>query len=332
MPDILSQGEIDALLTALSSGEVTAEDIRREDGASRIRPYDFKRAMRFSKEHLRTISRIHELYSRLLATYLSVQARTVVQVLIASVDQVPYEEFVRSIPEVTVLHVIDVKTLGGKFLVEMGNNVASAMLDRLLGGLGHKIDAEHRFTDIDILVMERLFARSLPSLSAAWAGIADLQFTYDGLEINPQFIQIANQNDVVLVVSLAVSIGPVSGLINLCMPHVVLETVMPRLSNRFAFATPQRDGVDASVQSRLLSMHMGSVEVGLKAEIGHTSIRVDEFLGLKAGDVIALDQPIDRPLTIRVGEEPKYWGYPGTTRGRYALKISRVVEEGVEVE
>ncbi|MHB1682716.1 MAG: flagellar motor switch protein FliM [Bacilli bacterium] len=332
MPDILSQGEIDALLTALSSGEVSAEDIRREDGASRIRPYDFKRAMRFSKEHLRTISRIHELYSRLLATYLSVQARTVVQVLIASVDQVPYEEFVRSIPEVTVLHVIDVKTLGGKFLVEMGNNVASAMLDRLLGGLGHKIDVEHRFTDIDILVMERLFARSLPSLSAAWAGIADLQFTYDGLEINPQFIQIANQNDVVLVVSLAVSIGPVSGLINLCMPHVVLETVMPRLSNRFAFATPQRDGVDASVQSRLLSVHMGSVEVGLKAEIGHTSIRVDEFLGLKAGDVIALDQPIDRPLTIRVGEEPKYWGYPGTTRGRYALKISRVVEEGVEVE
>ncbi len=332
MPDILSQGEIDALLTALSSGEVSAEDIRREDGASRIRPYDFKRAMRFSKEHLRSISRIHELYSRLLATYLSVQARTVVQVLVASVDQVPYEEFLRSIPEVTVLHVIDVEALGGKFLVEMGSNVAAAMLDRLLGGLGHKIDTDHRLTDIDILVMERLFTRSLPTLRAAWSGIADLQFTYDGLEINPQFIQIANQNDVVLVVSLAVSIGPVSGLINLCMPHVVLETVMPRLSNRFAFATPQRSGVDASAQSRLLSKHMNSIEVGVRAEVGHASIRVDEFLGLKAGDVIALEQPIDRPLTIRVGEEPKYWGYPGTMRGRYALKISRVVEEGAELE
>ncbi|MHB1627318.1 MAG: flagellar motor switch protein FliM [Bacilli bacterium] len=332
MPDILSQGEIDALLSALSSGEVSAEDIRREDTASRIRPYDFKRAMRFSKEHLRSISRIHELYSRLLATYLSVQARTVVQVLVASVDQVPYEEFLRSIPEVTVLHVIDVEALGGKFLVEMGSNVAAAMLDRLLGGLGHKIDADHRLTDIDILVMERLFTRSLPTLRAAWAGIADLQFTYDGLEINPQFIQIANQNDVVLVVSLAVSIGPVSGLINMCMPHVVLETVMPRLSNRFAFATPQRSGVDASAQSRLLSRHMNSIEVGVRAEVGHASIRVDEFLGLKAGDVIALEQPIDRPLAIRVGEEPKYWGYPGIARGRYALKISRMVEEGAELE
>ena len=328
MPEVLSQGEIDALLSALTSGELTAEDIKREDESLRIRNYDFKRALKFSKEHIRTIERIYEHFSRLYATFLSAQLRTMVQLAVASVEQLPYEEFVRSIPAVTVLNVIDVMPVTGKILLEMAPNIAYAMLDRLLGGEGQIIDSGHRFTEIDTYVLERLFTRSLPYFSTAWNGIAELQFSYDTLEINPQFIQIANPNDIVLVVSLSITIGEVAGMLNLCMPHMVLEPIMPRLNTRFAMATPQRQGQDFEQQVEKLSRHMDNVEVYMRAELGYASIQFEDIMNLAVGDVITLEQRVDSPLYVKVGDELKYRGLPGIMHGHNAVKIAQVVEEG----
>ncbi len=331
MPEVLSQGEIDALLSALTSGELSAEEIKRDDAQMRVRAYDFKRAMRFSKEHLRTISRIYEHYSRLLANYLSAQTRTVVQLGVTSVDQVPFEEFVRSVPSVTVIHVIDVQPLGGKFLLELGTDLSFALLDRLFGGTGRGGINGHKLTEIDTMVLERLFSRSLPTMAAAWSGITELSLTYDSLEINPQFIQIVNPNDIVLVVSLSVTIGSVHGQINICMPHVVLETVMPRLSARFAFSGSQHHGLNANhEQSELLAKHMDRVSIMMTAELGRTEIPVNDLMNLQLGDVLSLDQRISEPLAVRVGDEVKYRGFAGKARGRYALKITQVVEEGME--
>ncbi len=327
MVDILSQGEIDALLSALSSGELSAEDARRNDETGRLRAYDFRRAMRFSKDHLRSISRIYEQYARLLATYFAVQLRLPAQIQVESVTQLPYVEFARSLPTETVLHLIDVRPSGGKFLLEVSPEVASALLDRLLGGMGQADTLQRKLTDIDIQVMERLFARSLPSLSSAWSGVADMHFTYDSLEMNSQFIQIANQTDVVLVVSLSVAIGTGSGMMNVCMPHTVLEPIMPRLSSRFVLAGQN----DAPQQpSDELVRYMNQVTVTIKAEIGSARVRFDQLLGLQLGDVIALEQPIEDDLSIKVGEKLTFRGRPGTRRGHYAVRITRAVGDGDE--
>jgi len=331
MAEVLSQNEIDALLSALTSGEVSADDIRRDDHQSHARPYDFKRAMRFSKEHLRTISRIYEHFARLLATYFSAQLRTVVQLSVASVDQLPYEEFVRSIPAVTVLHVLDVQPLGGKFLMEVPINVTHVMLDRLLGGNGSMPIADRRLTEIDTLVLERLTMGSLHTLSTAWSAVAELDFLYDTLEVNPQFIQIANQTDVVLVVSLAITLGNQTGILTICMPHVVLEPLMSRLSARFAFASPKTNEDPELLQSKL-QYHMDRVEVWMKVELGYAEILVDEFLELQSGDIIMLEQLVGESLFVKVGDELKYRGQPGSHRGRYAARIEQVVEEGAEFE
>ncbi|MCI0183597.1 flagellar motor switch protein FliM [Sulfoacidibacillus ferrooxidans] len=329
MPEVLSQGEIDALLSALTSGELSAEEIKRDDAQLRVRSYDFKRAMRFSKEHLRTISRIYEHYSRLLANYLSAQTRTVVQLGVTSVDQVPFEEFVRSVPAVTVIHVIDVDPLGGKFLMEVSTDLSFAILDRLFGGTGQAVVRGHKLTEIDTMVLEKLFSRSLFTLSSAWSSIVELNLSYDSLEINPQFIQIVNPNDIVLVVALSVVIGSVQGMINICMPHVVLESVMPRLSSRFAFSgSKQGNSLIDHEKSELLVKHMDRVEVEMTAELGRTEIQVNDLLHLQLGDVLPLEQAISVPLAMRVGDEVKYRGFAGKVRGRYALKITQVVEEG----
>ena len=132
--EILSQSEIDALLSALSTGEVSADQIKQEEVERKVKVYDFKRALRFSKEQIRSLTRIHENLARLLTTYFSAKLRTYVQISVASADQVPYEEFIRSIPKMTVLLLYELPPLTGRMLIEINPNIAYAMLDRVLGG------------------------------------------------------------------------------------------------------------------------------------------------------------------------------------------------------
>ncbi len=333
MADVLSQSEIDALLFALNSGEVTAEDMRREDQSGRVKTYDFKRAMRFSKEHIRTISRIYEQCSRLLTTYFSAQLRTAVQLSVASVDQLPYEEFIRSIPSFTVLHLFDVRPMDGKFLMVVPPNTVYPMLDRLLGGYGELLRVDRHLTEIEMSVLERLFSRSVSAFTASWKSVADLQFAYDSLEVNPQFISVVNQSDVVLVVSLSLSIGNITGIVSICMPHVVLEPLLGRLSTRFTLASPHaHDQQMDERQVQILTQQIDKVQVWLKVMLGQTKIPIDDLLHLSPGDVIPLEQPVSSGLSVLIGEEEKYLGHPGTHRGRYAIKITDVVEDGVAVE
>jgi flagellar motor switch protein FliM len=137
MADVLSQNEIDSLLAALSSGEMDADELKKNTGPEKkVKVYDFKRALRFSKDQIRSLTRIHENYARLLTTYFSAQLRTFVQITVVSVDQLPYDEFIRSIPKMTILNMFEAYPLEGRLVMEINPNIAYSMLDRLLGGPG----------------------------------------------------------------------------------------------------------------------------------------------------------------------------------------------------
>src|SRR3954452_11564599 len=144
--DILSQNEIDALLSALSTGEMSAEDMKTEEQTRKVKVYDFKRALRFSKDQIRSLTRIHENFARLMTTYFSAQLRTYVQINVASVDQIPFEEFIRSIPKMTILNVFEVPPLEGRIIMEVNPNIAYAMMDRMMGGKGTSINKVDNLT------------------------------------------------------------------------------------------------------------------------------------------------------------------------------------------
>lgn len=112
---------------------------KKEDETRKVKVYDFKRALRFSKDQIRSLTRIHENFARLLTTFFSAQLRSYVQITVASVDQIPFEEFVRSIPNMTLINVFEVPPLDGNILMEINPNIAYSMLDRLMGGAGEVI-------------------------------------------------------------------------------------------------------------------------------------------------------------------------------------------------
>src|SRR5690625_3852479 len=195
--DVLSQNEIDALLSALSSGEMDAEQLKEEEEDKKVKVYDFKRALRFSKDQIRSISRIHDNFARLLSTYFSGQLRTYVNINVASVDQIPYEEFIRSIPAMTILNVYSVAPLDGRILMEVNPNIAYALLDRLLGGKGDSISKIENLTEIDTMLMSQLFEKAIPSLSEAWTSLVEIDPVLEDLEVNPQFLQMVSPNETV---------------------------------------------------------------------------------------------------------------------------------------
>jgi flagellar motor switch protein FliM len=55
MTEVLSQDEIDQLLTAISSGEVSTEEPIAQVDQRKIKIYDFKRPDKFSKDQIRTV-------------------------------------------------------------------------------------------------------------------------------------------------------------------------------------------------------------------------------------------------------------------------------------
>lgn len=317
--DILSQNEIDALLSALSTGEMTAEDIKPEEESRKVKVYDFKRALRFSKDQIRSLTRIHENFARLLTTYFSAQLRTYAQIEVASVDQIPFEEFIRSIPKMTLINIFEVSPLDGNILMEVNPNIAYSMLDRLMGGTGANPSKVDNLTEIETKVLMNLFELSFDNLREAWSGIIEIDPHLAEMEVNPQFLQMISPNETVVVISFNIVIGESSGMINICIPHVVLEPIVPNLSVRYFMQTNKKEPTveqSAALQSRLKQAPLSVV-----AELGNGRMTVEDLLYLELGDVISLDRKIDDPLLIKIGEVPKFTAQPGHLKNWMAVQI-----------
>ncbi|CAI6026927.1 flagellar motor switch protein FliM [Cohnella sp. JJ-181] len=328
MVDVLSQNEIDALLAALSSGEMDAEELRKEDTQKKIRSYDFKRATRFSKDHIRSLTRIHENFARFLTTYFSAQLRTFVQINVVQVEQLPYDEFIRSIPKMTILNIFEAEPLEGRMVLEVHPNVAFAMLDRLLGGAGSAPSKIGSLTEIENIIMERIFSRALETLQEAWKTVIDIEPRLEALETNPQFMQIVSPNETIALISLSTKIGDTTGMINLCIPHVVIEPIMSKLSVHHWFVSQKKTRAPEEV--KLLEERVTKAQLPISAVLGTSRISIHEFLNLGVGDVITLGKSVDSGLDIRVGDKLKYIGSPGTVRDKIAVQILEVIDEGVE--
>ncbi|WP_100373195.1 flagellar motor switch protein FliM [Bacillus sp. FJAT-45037] len=330
MADILSQGEIDALLSAISTGEMNADELKKEELEKKIKVYDFKRALRFSKDQVRSLSRIHENFSRLLTTYFSAQLRTFVEISVASVDQLPYEEFIRSIPSMTILNVFEPYPLEGRFLMEVNPNIAYAMLDRLLGGKGVSVNKVEKLTEIETRIMSQLFQRTLDSFQEAWSSVIEMDPVMEDIEVNPQFLQMVSPNETVVVISLSTTIAETSGMINICLPHVVIEEILPKLSVHYWMQDTKKQrqpGEQEAIEKKLKK-----ATLQIQSELGRSEITIQEFLHLGVGDVIELDQSIHDPLLVTVEGEKKYYAQPGKMKNKMAVQVTDVIEEAEDDE
>ncbi|HEY2421088.1 MAG TPA: flagellar motor switch protein FliM [Neobacillus sp.] len=317
MAEVLSQKEIDALLSALNNGELQASDVTEKN--QKVKVYDFKRAMRYSKEQLRSITRIHENFTRMLTSYLSAQLRTFVQIEIDLVDQVNYQEFVASIPSRTILNVFDVKPMDGKMVMEMNPQVAYAVIERLLGGQGDPATRNGTLTEIETVLMQKIFARVSDMYQGVWKSIEHIKVNWEAIESNSQFVQIASPNDTVIVIALSTTIGDISGRMTLCLPHLIVEPMLPKLSTHQWLSSMSKTNAP---QQDKIKRNLDTIPVPVIAELGRATLPVADLINLQIGDVIGIETG---KLQVKVDQLTRFLGNPGLQKGHYAVQIDQVV-------
>ncbi len=319
MSEILSQGEIEALLQSLNSGDGSPAPVEpnlpaktgsrnaaRNLSALSYEVYDFRRPDKFSKEQLRTLQMLHETFGRLAGTSLSAYLRNSVHIDLISLEQVPYEEYLRSINQ-SVFTITSLPPLTGQSVLEVEFSLVFTMLDKMLGGPGRAIDRTV-LTEIEEPLVRQMIERLLISLKAAWEGVVVVNPCVEGLETSAQFVQIAPPSDIVVSILFEVRIGEARGAMSLCIPYMVLKPITAKLSSQKWFVTGQRRHTS---QSRtLLVNHIENTNVDCSVELGTADVTIRDFVNLKRGDVVVLDQKKDRDLIMKVGGAPKYLGLP----------------------
>ena len=327
MGDILSQEEIDNLLKGLTDGSVDVDDIKNQDDRQ-VKNYDFKRPAKFSKEHLRTLELIFEHYGRLLSTNLPVYLRKNVQVNVVSSETVTFNEFTNALSNPVVLGIVNFQPLSGNILIDLGANVGYSFIDRMLGGTGIGLDKPRPFTDIEMPLIEKLVTICMQLMVEPWQNVVSINPVMEKIETNPQFAQVISPTDMIAIVTLNIKIGETEGLMNVCLPYFTLESVMDKLNTKFWFSTMQKN-VDEDFGEYLETM-VKHVDVPVRAVLGKCNVSVNDFVHLQPGDIIRLDNRVNTDMQVYVGNIYKFTGLPGTTKDKYAVRITSVVREEEE--
>ena len=324
MGEVLSQSEIDNLLASLASGELDVEQMQGEE-EKKVKDYDFSRPTKFSKEHLRTLEIIFEHYGRLLSTNLPLYLRKNVQVAVASSETVTYSEFTNALSNPVILGIVNFAPLNGSIIIDLATNLGYAMLDRMLGGNGVPLDKTREFSEIELIILQKVLVMMTQLLREPWKNVVDISPVLNRVETNPQFAQVIAPNDMIAIVTLNVKIGDVEGFVNICLPFFTLEEVMDKLNTKYWFSTMQENR-DENYENYIESL-IRKVDIPVKAILGRSTISVSDFMNLQVGDCIRLDTKVDNDMDIYVGNIRKFTALPGANQDTYAVRITSVIRE-----
>lgn len=289
---------------------------------ARVRLYDFRRPDKFSKEQTRTLELIHENFARLLTTTWSGRLRTMVQVFLEDIRQMTFGEYLAPLSDPAIMGVFNMSPLEGTAIMDMDPQVAFTMIDRLFGGPGHAINERRALTELEQGVIQRMLTTSLQGLQEAWAQVAPVQPKLLSIESNPLFMQVVPLNDVVIIIRFATKLGEHRGHFQLCLPYLLLEPILPKLSAHQWFARERERARPVGLEQQLRQ-----VDVDVWVELGRTSVTLQSLLGLEVGDVVPLTPREPNTVTVYIEDQPCLLGRAGRVGDRMAVHITGRVDE-----
>jgi flagellar motor switch protein FliM len=324
---ILSQEEIDALVNQLAAPEPAIGGV---DAARKIKPFDFrfnKRLDKFGANQLQTLRTLHDNFTRLLNNSLSVYLRTRVEATIVSIDQISYGDFISSIGIPSILSIYSMDPLPGSGIVQVDLNLVFSIIDRLLGGPGWYPQKLRDLTDIERTLMQRFMARMLNSYRESWNYLLTLSLKIEALDSNPQFIpRIIPLDQIVALVTCELKVGDMSGVMNFCLPYLVLQSIGPQLSD-FQWSPSVVAGRGMTeLDIAQLARNVERAPVDVKVELGKTVVSLRDLIALQPGDLVMFDKPVNEPLAVTVNEREKFKVFPGVNRDKLAVRVSSIVE------
>jgi len=329
MADVLDQSEVDALLSAIdpTADEAVATDILTQVKSKQleVRTYDFKRPERVSTDQMRSIEAIHEGFARNCGASLSAYLRTIVEVRVATIEQLTYSEFIHSLPNPTCFNLINAEPLEGQVCLEISPLIVYPIIDRLLGGSNAELFIPQRpLTSIELRLVKQITDKALLHLSEAWSSLVEVKFELAETESNPHLVQIVAPNEVVVVIGLELKMGTRAGTMTLCLPFNVIEPVMGKLATQ-TWLSYHRKAVDDQ-HRRKIKNSLSRAELEVRAFLASTTITVNELMHLQPGDLLSTPKECSRPLVLQIEDKNKFVGKLYQCRGNKSIQITRLAD------
>ena len=337
MEKVLSQDEINALFSAMSSDEpASSASPAAPAAAANVQPdkqpdkrpetrvadkkvivYDFHDADRISQDQLRSIHLLYEAFGRNFASSLSAYLRAFVDVTLKSVEQIPYSAFIKPLPDPTLFASITMRPFDSNMALEMNPALVFPMIDMILGGPGTTVEENRNLTEIELNIIEGVIKLAMRDLGASWQAVMEFDFFLEGKGTKPQMFQIVSQSEAVVAIMMEVKIGDFSGRMNMCIPSHALKLLRSKFDQQWQ--APRHKSVENEGEKMLRLVER--IPLTLSGEIPNCKMTVDELLKISIGDVIALNHPVGDPISMRVGGVEKYTGNIVQRRGKIAFEI-----------
>ncbi len=319
MDKVLSQEEINALFSAMSSEDLSLGSQPEKSAATRkVASYDFHRADRISQDQIRSIHLLHEYFGRNFASSLSAYLRAFVEVNLASLEQMSYAAFIKSLPDPTLFASFGIRPLDGNIALELNPSLVFPMIDMILGGPGRALTESRNLTEIELNIIEGVIKLAMRDLASAWHPIMELDFFLEGKGTKAQMFQIVSPVETVIAVHFELKIAENSGLMNLCIPSRLLKLLRNKFDQQWNVRRQKTAGNEAERIFELLK----PISVPLSSEIQRSRLTVDDLLKVAVGDVIELNERVGDPVLLCVGGAAKFLGRIVQRRGKRAFEIA----------
>lgn len=282
--------------------------------------YNFRRPDKFSKEHLKALQDIHRDFVRQLATILTTYLRMEVEIDVISVDQLTYEEYICSMPSHVQNMIFKLNPLSGEISMGMSPEILAVVIDRMLGGSGVTNDLGRELTQIEELLTTKFVEKIIKILEESWSTILPVKSEFVTLANGYHSVPITTSGEIVTLISFEVRLGQKNfGLMNICFPYPVLETVLPKLTPQYIY---QHTNVSANEIGKNETLEkIKTAEIELQVILGTTNIEINDILDLKVDDIIKLDQKLDRELVACINKKNKFYVVPGLINNKVCVKI-----------
>lgn len=331
MNQVLSQNEVDALLAAVSDGDVGSPEVAKESTGSvkmsddkKVVSYDLTSQDRIIRGRLPQLEVIYEKFMRAFRVSLSSSLRKIASISLTSTEFLKFGEFINTLPMPTCMSVLRFNNLRGSALMVIESKLAYALVDSFFGGADRpytKIDGKD-FTPIELSIVRKVVELAIHDLENAWASVEKIGCSFVRTEVNPQFVGIVPPTDVVIASTFDVELENATGTISMVIPYATIEPIKQKLSTGFQV---ESDQTDKKLWTAIIKEQLMDTELEIRVNLGETSILLEDLMSLKVGDVIPLTQDATGELDINVENVKKFRGYYGNHHGTTAVQVTRPV-------
>lgn len=343
MNQVLSQSEVDALLAAVSDGDVAAPESAKSSGSvsggggssssgngrvddSKVVIYDLTSQDRIIRGRLPQLEVIYEKFMRAFRVSLSSSLRKIASITLTSTEFLKFGEFINTLPMPTCMSVLRFGNLRGSALFVIESKLAYALVDSFFGGADRpytKIDGKD-FTPIELSIVQKVVGLAINDLEMAWASIEKIGCSFVRTEVNPQFVGIVPPTDVVIASTFDVELENATGTISIVIPYATIEPIKQKLSTGFQV---ESDQTDKKLWTSIIQEQLLETDLEVQVNLGETEIKLRDLMTLKVGDVIPLDQDATGEFDVQVEGVKKFKGYYGIHHGTVAVQVTRPVEK-----